>query len=303
MEPIGQLSNISCNIEEASYEEDQRIPDVQSSTSRSSRDKNRMEITVAEDVESRFESLESCDGNYTSTNGSRYRNFQTPPRPSSSKDLHRLVERCYREGSRSPQIMQLVFSTRTAIPLRVAITSAEYVHRIWEASKDDDQISSSQSQQQLTNYIANLLYQSSPSVTTLFVAIFYVGRLRRFYPKAAGEQGCGHRLFTISLLIAYRYLEYQSVSDERFYHQWSSFTNGIFQARDLLRMELEFVAFLKFNLYISLEDFEYFVDRVYNSDGGQIVPRSLDIPKLSKPFGVVPPEEEASVPSLQYYVL
>jgi hypothetical protein len=253
-----------------------------------------MERTVIEHVESGNESGHVCDTSYTGEQGSRYRNQSTPPRPNSSKDLYRLVERVYRTGSRSPQLIRLLHSVRSPIPLRVAVASADYIERVWTLLD----ASQSQTQQSLTNYIANIIYRLGPSVITVFTAIFYVGRLKRFYPKAIGEHGCGHRLFTVSLLIAYRYLECQAVIDEEFYHTWSLFSNGVFQAADLFRMELEFVAFLKFNLYISYEDFEYFVDRVFNSDGGQIVPRCLDIPQISQPLGGTPQDGDAFVPTL-----
>jgi hypothetical protein len=192
--------------------------------------------------------------------------------------------------------MNLIGTMRTAVPLHVAITSAEYIRKIWE--NPNIELDRPQSQQQLTNYIANLIYRVSPSVATIFAAVYYIGRLRRLYPKANGETGCGHRLFTVALLIAYRYLEQHPNPDESFYCLWSQHSGGIFQPSDLFRMELEFVAFLKFNLYTPYDDFEYFVERVYNSENGQVVPHCLVIPELTRPVGGGPIEQDASVPDL-----
>jgi hypothetical protein len=294
----GKLSNVS-----TINEEDQVIPDADTATSRRRITRMIEESTVADHFESVQGSQRECDTNYTGEHGSRHRNQGPPRKPTNNKDLHRLVERVYRDGSRSPQLVGLVHSVRAAIPLRVAIASAEYIERVWEGKQNSEVCNQSRTQHSLTNYIANILYRLSPSVITVFAAIFYVGRLRRLYPKAVGEEGCGHRLFTISLLIAYRYLERQVSPAEDFYQTWSAFSNHVFQPADLFRMELEFVAFLKFNLYITYDDFEYFVDRVYNSDGGQIVPRCLSIPQLSQPFGTTSQEEDASVPSVQNFSL
>ena len=256
-----------------------------------------------------------CVDNYTSQRAGRYRNESTPPMPSNNRDLHRLVHQVYLNGSRSPQLMNLVYAMRHAVPLRIAITSAEYIRRIWEVSlspaadqREDESVEPAsgllalQSQQRLTNYIANLIHRLSPSIVTIFSAVYYIGRLRRLYPKAHGEAGCGHRLITIALLIAHRYLECHSPPNESFYCHWSQHSGGIFSPADLFRMELEFVAFLRFNLYTPYDDFEYFVERVYNQEGGQTVPRSLDIPTLARPVGV-DIDRDAAVPDATNLVL
>jgi hypothetical protein len=133
------------------------------------------------------------------------------------------------------------------------------------------------------------------------LAAYYVGRLRRLYPKANGESGCSHRLFTIALLVAYRYHQRPAQVAENFYCWWSAAGGATFAATELQRMELEMVAFLKFKLYIRFDDFEYFVDQVFNQTiiamdglgsagasqrgGGQIVPHNLDIEEIIRPRG------------------
>lgn len=236
-------------------------------------------------------------------------------RPTSSKDLYRLVRRIYEQGSRSPQLIGLVRRTASAIPMRIATATAEYVMRAWErrttANGAEQGYDSGQSIlstifpapiSALTNFIACLLHRAGPSVVVVMLAAYYVGKLRRLFPQAHGEAGCGHRLFTVALLIAYRYHQRTGSVDSAFYCAWSNHCGGIFAAADLARMEAEFVLFLRGDLYISAGEFEYFADQVYGTvggeGGGQVVPHSLDIVELARPAGMVPAEEDASVPSL-----
>lgn len=235
-------------------------------------------------------------------------------RPTSSKDLYRLVRRIYEQGSRSPQLIGLVRRTASAIPMRIATATADYVMRTWERratasateSIDDPGQSllnvSPASIGALTNFIACLLHRAGPSVVVVMLAAYYVGRLRRLFPRAHGEPGCGHRLFTVALLIAYRYHQRTGSVDSSFYCAWSANCGGIFAAADLARMEAEFVLFLGGDLYISSGEFEYFVDQVYGTvsgeGGGQVVPHSLDIVELARPAGTVLAGDDASVPSL-----
>lgn len=125
--------------------------------------------------------------------------------------------------------------------------------------------------------MASCFYGIGPKSITFLVAIYYVARLRRLHPTTRGESGCCHRLFSVALLIAMRYHEYYNIGmdSNQFYHQWSIRVSGCFTPQELLWMEMELVSFLKYRLYISFSDFEYFIDRVYNEDAGQVVPSNL----------------------------
>ena len=198
-----------------------------------------------------------------------------------SINLRKFAERTYRRGQRSPELINLLHSAKlTPIPMRTVTSAAEYIVNIWESLPEErskDKIVA------LTNYIAVLLHRLSPSVITLLLATYYLGQLKRLYPTAVGSTGCTKRLITTALLIAYRYHEHISPISTAFYRIWATATLNVIDAPSLQRMELELVYFLKFKLYVSQADFEYFVDRVFNHEG-QVVPRCLDIAALTRPI-------------------
>lgn len=208
-----------------------------------------------------------------------------PSRRPPMRELHQTVERIYQEGPRSSELAGLVRAIRGPLALRLVMTAAEYVLRLWEGEEATATAPRSpHSKGMMVQVMSATLLRVNPSVITLFAALYYIGRLRKMFPHAKGELGCGVRLFTVALLIAYRYHE-GAVADAAFYRAWSAHSHGLFSARDLLRMEVEMVAFLGYALHIPFEDFEYFVDRVFNADLGQVVPRCLDMHELARPAG------------------
>ncbi|KAK9762155.1 hypothetical protein K7432_012382 [Basidiobolus ranarum] len=140
------------------------------------------------------------------------------------------------------------------------------------------------------------LFPSFPTVALIF-ALVYVERLKKLHPNARGETGCGHRLFLVSYMVACKYLQGhllacesrtsqgakdyaaevpntdESTSEDRQNgnshvpasvlssiilpnEQWARLS-GVFSTPELTRMELELLAFLQFDLYVSYEDFIY----------------------------------------------
>lgn len=305
MKQEGHLSNLSRADNGPAH--DQQIPDSLirvtsrrriSSPPRAHRLRPRlMEPTVAQLVVPLPNQAAICENRLASIQSAR----QDPTAKEmhdqriSGKELLKQVERLYLYGSRSPRLVALVHEAKaTAIPLRLVVASAEYLQRLWESDNTTRaQLTG------LTNYMASILCRLAPSAITLFTAIYYVRRLRKHYPKSRGEAGCSHRLFTVAMLIAHRYHECpHQQQGTNLYLTWSTYTHHIFSPADLQRMELEMVAFLKFELYISWEDFEYFVDRVYNEEGAQVVPRCLDLLTLARPVGwnQNQPADDSAVP-------
>lgn len=297
---------------------DQRIPDIAHRSGASKRalpagkgDRRKVirrrttTMMIEPTVEDHLQGLPPAkDTSFTNARSSRttYADARTPEKPRRSQELHLLVEqRVYQQGPRSPQLMGLVPQTRTAVPLRIVMAAADYIERIWAPAVVKERHGSTTG---LTNYMAALIYRVSPSMVTLFTAVYYIGRLRRIHPQAKGEPGCGHRLLTVALLLAFRYHECRQPATEAFYQIWSQHCGGLFAPPDLHRMEMEMVSFLRFSLYIAYDDLEYFIERVF-SEGGQVVPRCLDIPTLSKPAGwssISSPDvedEDAAVPNVQ----
>jgi hypothetical protein len=91
-----------------------------------------------------------------------------------------------------------------------------------------------------------------------------IERLRRMYPKAKGEKGCAHRLFFVSLMVAHKTFSASRTNSSSlfpFNADWHSYSNA-FSKEELKRMEFEFISFLKFDLFVSLNDFWYFLDTI-----------------------------------------
>ncbi|ORX94336.1 hypothetical protein K493DRAFT_315526 [Basidiobolus meristosporus CBS 931.73] len=177
---------------------------------------------------------------------------------------------------------------------------------------------------------SNTVATHLPSFSTiaLIFALVYVERLKRLHPNARGEAGCGHRLFLVSYMVASKYLQGHllarsnripqnhpnsqvpdtrgPVSEEPLplessssssvlpsiilpNEQWARLS-GVFSTPELTRMELELLAFLQFDLYVSYEDFLYHWTKYM--DINQLVPNQhlagVSVGEESDDEGVVP---------------
>lgn len=154
---------------------------------------------------------------------------------------------------------------------------AEIIFRSWEIS-DPKQPEHRARKQQFSNYVVGFVMRVGPSVATLLHALLYTLKLRSIYPRARGEQGCAHRLFVVSLLVAARYLNDRQLLIKPSHSTWSTLS-GVFTSPELYRMEVEFVTFLRGKLYFGHVEMERNVEELFFEDDeemGMIVPGSID---------------------------
>lgn len=163
---------------------------------------------------------------------------------------------------------------------RATVQVADLIFTRWETASSDALYR--QRKQHFANYVVGFVMRVGPSVATLLHALLYCLRLRQIYPQARGEQGCAHRLFVVSLLVATRYLNDRHVLIRPNHATWSTLS-GVFTAPELERMEMEFVTFLRGKLFVGLPEMERSVEDFFlgilsdnHTDLECIVPGAVD---------------------------
>lgn len=160
---------------------------------------------------------------------------------------------------------------------RATLKVADLIFSNWEVS-DPKQPDHRARKQQFCNYVVGFVMRVGPSVATLLHALLYTLKLRSIYPRARGEQGCAHRLFVVSLLVAARYLGDKQLLIKPSHSTWSTLS-GVFTAQELYRMEVEFVTFLRGKLHVGHLEMERSVEELFFEDDGEmgsVVPGSID---------------------------
>ncbi len=216
----------------------------------------------------------------------------------------------YKYGRRSYQIIETSRSAKKApISVQLITMASGLVHAIWENGGVSTERDRKSRKSLLTNYILSIILKVNPLPTTVMAALLYLQKLRRMYPKAKGEPGCGVRLFLVAFMVAIKYWEIcvpantdepailcspvviddnasidlsllkngncsnlsfqRSAADIEGHslHEiqtWLSI-GGVFTASELAKMELEFLTFLKCDLFIKMTDLEYFSSRLLNT--------------------------------------
>lgn len=146
------------------------------------------------------------------------------------------------------------------------------------------------------SYIFSMVLKIPTNPIVLVIAIMYVEKLKKAYPKAKGESGCTHRLFFVALMIAHKYLSHTNRVDTfPFKLDWHAQSTA-FSKEELDRMEFEFLTFLKFRIFISVQDFWYFLDNL-QEESSEVVPEnsiSRKTPKWIEATSII--AEENHVP-------
>ena len=186
---------------------------------------------------------------------------------------------------------------------RATVQVADLIFSRWESPSQE--AAYRQRKQHFANYVVGFVMRVGPSVATLLHGLLYCLKLRQIYPQARGEQGCAHRLFVVSLLVATRYLNDRQVLIKPNHTTWSTLS-GVFTAPELERMEMEFVTFLRGKLFIGLFEMEKSVEDFFlgilgdcHLDLGCVVPGAVDWLELVSVLAVKAPvatEDDARVP-------
>ncbi|KAI0221101.1 hypothetical protein L0F63_003752 [Massospora cicadina] len=109
---------------------------------------------------------------------------------------------------------------------------------------------------QLSEFIYRVIRRTNSSLTTLFVALIYLIRLKQKHPACKGTHSSPHRLLLASMIIAYKYL-YDNCYHNR---SWAQVSQGLFKLEEINKMEVELLFFLGFQLHVSKHHWSEFVE-------------------------------------------
>lgn len=185
------------------------------------------------------------------------------------------LDEIYRNSRKCPEIEKnLRLRKWRMASFRATLKVAEEIFKNWENE------SIRARNQQFSNYVVGFVMRIGPSVATLLHALIYTIKLREIYPNARGEQGCAHRLFVVSLLVASKYLNDRQLLIKPNHTTWSSLS-GVFTPIELCRMETEFITFIRGKLFVGQVEMERCVEELFfdNSDEmemSMVVPGSID---------------------------
>ncbi|KXN66035.1 hypothetical protein CONCODRAFT_23699, partial [Conidiobolus coronatus NRRL 28638] len=99
----------------------------------------------------------------------------------------------------------------------------------------------------LSDFIYRVVRRTNSSITTIFVALIYLIRLKQKHPACKGTHSSPHRLLLAAIIIAYKYL-YDNCYHNR---SWAQVSQGLFKLEEVNKMEVELLFFLGFQLYVS----------------------------------------------------
>ncbi|KAI9294813.1 hypothetical protein K502DRAFT_324650 [Neoconidiobolus thromboides FSU 785] len=108
----------------------------------------------------------------------------------------------------------------------------------------------------LNEFIYRVIRRTNSSITTLFLALIYLIRLKQKHPACKGTNSSPHRLLLAALIIAYKYL-YDNCYHNR---SWAQVSQGLFKVEEINKMEVELLFFLGFQLYVSKQHWSEFVE-------------------------------------------
>lgn len=92
--------------------------------------------------------------------------------------------------------------------------------------------------------------------TLMVIALMYVQRFRKALPAGyKAEPEAAHRIFVASLLVASKFMEDRCLSTKKVVHA----TGDVWSIKEITRMELAFLHFLHWDLYVSQEEMTQFL--------------------------------------------
>ncbi|ORY01084.1 hypothetical protein K493DRAFT_312573 [Basidiobolus meristosporus CBS 931.73] len=108
------------------------------------------------------------------------------------------------------------------------------------------------------DFIQQTTFGAKISAEILIASLVYMERLKKALPSGAlGEYGTSHRIFLASLLIASKFLDDKPLTTAKLVEvigsRWST--------KEINRMERAFLNFLKFQLWVDLEELTAYVSR------------------------------------------
>ncbi|KAK9727377.1 hypothetical protein K7432_001909 [Basidiobolus ranarum] len=130
--------------------------------------------------------------------------------------------------------------------LRVAEFAANMVSYMWNTQLGSSSYTASAD---LKAFCNALIFTTEMSSTTILTALQYIHRLKSYSPSAGGNHWSEYRLFTVALMLASKFLDDATFTNK----VWAEVTRV--PVKELNLMELEFLSFVDFDLYVSEREF------------------------------------------------
>jgi hypothetical protein len=120
----------------------------------------------------------------------------------------------------------------------------------------------------LIPFISLITEKCSIQPVNLVMALIYVQRFRKTLPAAyQAEAEAAHRIFAASLLVASKYIEDKCLSTKQVVRA----TGDVWSIKEMTQMELAFLRFLQWDLYVSPREMELFIKDL-GFDPNEILP-------------------------------
>lgn len=110
-------------------------------------------------------------------------------------------------------------------------------------------------------YIRRLVRYAQCSRAAFVIGMVYLRRLEKFNSKLAITPYNMHRLLITSLMIAAKNIDDRCYSNAHYAR-----VGGIATVKEVNRLELQMLALLRYNIYVSREEFYYFVEHLQEGD-------------------------------------
>eukprot|EP00128_Syssomonas_multiformis_P005365 Colp12_sorted_trinity150504_noHs@14822 len=105
-------------------------------------------------------------------------------------------------------------------------------------------------------FMTEVLKKTDCALSTFIVALMYLQQLARLLNVKDSDPRCVHRLFLVGLLTASKYLDDFVVRNV----DWAELANV--DVRSVNAIEREFLQFLNYDLYISVERYQSFIEQL-----------------------------------------
>ena len=109
----------------------------------------------------------------------------------------------------------------------------------------------------LHSFISGVVKRTPVNAFTLAVAMIYIGRFKaHLSPASVGSHDTRHRLFMVSLMLASKFLNDQSLTNKA----WAK-ASGLFSLSEISMMEMDFLTVLRFDLFVDRASVNYFLEQ------------------------------------------
>jgi len=135
------------------------------------------------------------------------------------------------------------------IPTVIAMM-VEVVDTIKIISKQREEALPKGLQLSVISWVEKIFTRSKNSPNILVLALIYLRRFRIRHPDVTMHYGGGHRLCFITLILASKYLNDETYTNEI----WNEISHNTFTLKIINKMELEFINYIDFEFYVAYDE-------------------------------------------------